>query len=75
MGTLVAPADPLALADAIDAAIVNADSADARAQLAREKVLRAFSATDMARRYAALLGIPADETPSCDAEPKLGFAG
>jgi glycosyltransferase involved in cell wall biosynthesis len=75
LGTLVAPADPLALADAIDAIIINADSADARAQLAREKVLRAFSVTDMARRYAALLGLPADETPSCEAEPNLGFAG
>jgi glycosyltransferase involved in cell wall biosynthesis len=75
LGTLVTPADPLALADAIDAVIADAGSADARAQLAREKVLQAFSITDMARRYAALLGLPANETPSCRAEPKLGFAG
>jgi glycosyltransferase involved in cell wall biosynthesis len=75
LGALVAPADPLALADAIDAVIVNANSADARAQLAREKVLHAFSATDMARQYAALLGLPTDGTPSLGAEPKLGFAG
>jgi glycosyltransferase involved in cell wall biosynthesis len=74
LGTLVTPADPLALADAIDAIIADGDSADARAQLAREKVFRAFSVTDMARRYAALLGLPDNETPSCEAEQKLGFA-
>ncbi|AGK56630.1 group 1 glycosyl transferase [Hyphomicrobium denitrificans 1NES1] len=62
LGTLVAPADPAALANAIDAVLADATIADARAQLAQQKVASAFSMTDMARGYSDLLGLPMPET-------------
>lgn len=58
LGILVAPADPLALANAIDAIIADATFAAARAQLAQAKVAQAFSMREMARRYSDLLGLP-----------------
>lgn len=59
LGILVAPGDPLAMANAIDAVIADTTSAEARAHLARQKVERTFSMQEMARGYSELLGLPA----------------
>jgi glycosyltransferase involved in cell wall biosynthesis len=75
LGILVTPADPVALADAIGTVLADTTSANARAELAQQKVFRAFSITDMARRYAVLLGLPAHETPACETGPMSEFPG
>lgn len=75
LGILVTPADPVALADAIDTVLADTTSANARAELAQQKVFRVFSINDMARRYAVLLGLPAHETPACETEPMPELAG
>lgn len=75
LGILVTPADPVALADAIDTVLTGTISANARAEFAQQKVFRVFSITDMARQYAVLLGLPAHETPACETEPMPELAG
>jgi glycosyltransferase involved in cell wall biosynthesis len=62
LGVLVTPADPPALADAIDAVLADTALANARAQRAQQKVARTFSMTNMVRGYSDLLGLPMSET-------------
>lgn len=59
LGSLVTPADPVSLADAIDALLANAGAAAERAAEARRRVIQDFAIEDMARRYAELLALPA----------------
>lgn len=74
LGTLVAPADPIALADAIDTVRTDTTAASARARLAQQKAALTFSIGEMARRYADLLDLPVLRTYSSTAEPKREFA-
>jgi glycosyltransferase involved in cell wall biosynthesis len=74
LGTLVAPADPIALADAIDTVRTDTTAASARARLAQQKAALTFSIGEMARRYADLLDLPVRRTYSSTAEPKREFA-
>lgn len=63
LGHLVRAADPVALADAIEAVRADPNAADLRAQQARTKAMRDFSMDDMARHYEAHLGLPAARLP------------
>lgn len=56
LGLLVPPADPVALADAIDAVRADPQAANIRAIRAREKAMREFSGQAMARAYGEFLG-------------------
>ena len=57
LGLLVPPADPVALADAIDAVRADPLAASIRAIRARAKAMREFSGQAMARAYSEFLGV------------------
>ncbi|MGO4685550.1 glycosyltransferase [Hyphomicrobium sp. 2TAF46] len=57
LGMLVPPADPIALADAIDLVRADPQAASVRASRARAKALREYSGEAMAREYSNLLGL------------------
>lgn len=63
LGLLVAPADPVALADAIDAVRADPQAANIRAIRAREKAMRQFSGQAMARAYGEFLGVSPLKVP------------
>ncbi|CAA2142095.1 glycosyltransferase family 4 protein [Hyphomicrobium sp. ghe19] len=67
LGLLVAPADPVALADAIDAVRADPQAANIRAIRAREKAMRQFSGQAMARAYGEFLGVSPLESPAASA--------
>lgn len=70
LGTLVASANSLAMANAIDAIIADATFAQARAYLAQDKVAQTFSMTEMARGYSELLGLPTPTMLECTSIPE-----
>ncbi len=57
LGLLVPPKDPAALAAGIRRVIDEPETARRRAEKARDKAKRVFSAEAMARRYAEVLGL------------------
>jgi len=61
LGSLVAPTDPFALANAIDKLCASRQIAAERAKAARRRVIQDFAIEDMARRYAELLALPAHD--------------
>jgi glycosyltransferase involved in cell wall biosynthesis len=67
LGLLVPPADPVALADAIDAVRADPQAANIRAIRAREKALREFSGQFMARAYSKFLGVSPFEKSAASA--------
>jgi glycosyltransferase involved in cell wall biosynthesis len=57
LGRLVAPQDPLALAEGIREVLADPETATQRARLARERALRDFSVESMAEAYRSELGL------------------
>lgn len=68
LGVLVAPGNPSALADAIEAIVVSPLAALAQAREAKARATRDFSVELMADRYAQLLGLHGSETSGVQLE-------
>jgi len=67
LGLLVPPADPAALADAIERVRAQPEAAAARARRAQRKAFEVFDAARMAEAYAQVLGLTAAARPRAKA--------